>query len=40
MRNIQIKESVPYPLNLEVGDENSMVFDEEDEGPFYLSYNH
>ena len=35
-----IKEIGPYPAILKIGDDQRMVFCEEDEGPFYLDDNH
>ena len=39
MRNTKIKEIGPYECILEVGMEQKMAFQEEDDGPFYLSEN-
>ena len=39
MRSTKIKEIGPYLLILEVGDDQSMVFVEEDDGPFYSANN-
>ena len=40
MRNTKIKEIGPYPAIFKNGDDQRMVFCEDDEGPFNLSFNH
>ena len=40
MRNTKIEETGPYQSILKVGDEQRMVFDNNDDGPFYLNNNH
>ena len=40
LRNTKIEETGPYQSILDVGDEQKMVFDEDDDGPFYLNNNH